>query len=70
MLNILIIWNSLLSVRTEGERGKRLRIISHTFDHLYIVWNKADVVLDLEAGVPRISEHEITGAYMNGDKPF
>ena len=47
-----------------------LRITRHTFDHLNIVWNKADVVLDFETGVPRISKHEITGAYMVGDKPF
>ncbi len=42
----------------------------HTFNHLYIVWNKAYVVLYFETGVPRISEHEITGAYTDEDKPF
>jgi hypothetical protein len=42
----------------------------NTFDHLYIIWNKANVVLYFETRVPRISEHEITCAYIDADEPL
>lgn len=62
---LLMIWNSLSS----GDRYiSYLRLVAEnysepTLDHLNIVRNEADVILDLEARVPGFLENEIARPY-------
>jgi hypothetical protein len=46
---------SHISGQTSGE---------HTFDHLDIVRNEADIILNFKARMSRIFEGKVTGAYM------
>jgi hypothetical protein len=39
----------------------------HTFDHLDIVRNEADIILNFKARMSRILEDKVTGAYMGID---
>lgn len=64
-ISLLMIWNSLLSVAVTI-RFKHLNtdMPLRTFDHLDIVRNEANVLLNLEARMPCILEHHITAAWL------
>jgi hypothetical protein len=64
MGDTLIIWNSDLSVTIEMNHISRQISGEHTFDHLDIVRNEADIILNFKARVSRIFEDKVTGAYM------
>ncbi len=57
-----MIWNSDLSVTIDMNHISRQISGGHTFDHLDIVWNEADIILNFKARMSRIFEDKITGA--------
>lgn len=57
-----MIWNSDLSVTVKINHVSRQIARENTFDHFYIVRNKADIILNFEARVPRIFEDKVSGA--------
>jgi hypothetical protein len=64
MGDTLIIWNSDLSVTIEMNRISKQISGEHTFDHLDIVRNEADIILNFKARMSRILEDKVTSAYM------
>lgn len=60
----LIIWNSDLSVTIEMNHISRQVSVEHTFDHLDIVRNEADIILNFKTRMSRIFEDKVTGPYM------
>lgn len=60
----LMIWNSDLSVKVKMNHVSMETAGKHTFDHLYIVRNKANIILNFEARVSRIFEDKVSGACM------
>jgi hypothetical protein len=59
-----MIWNSDLSVMIEMNHISKQVSGEHTFDHLDIVRNEADIILNFKAGMSRIFEDKVTGPYM------
>jgi len=58
----LMIWNSDLSANVEMDHASRETTGEHTFDHLYVVRNEANIILNFEARVSRIFEDKVSGA--------
>ncbi len=60
--HLLMIWNSLSpegDVRRYIQAGRN----QHTFDHLNIIGNEMNVVLNFKTGMPRILEDQASATY-------
>jgi hypothetical protein len=58
-----MIWNSDLSVTVEMNHFSRQATKEYTFDHLDVVRNEANIILNFEARVSCIFEDKVTRAW-------